>query len=141
MREIKLRAWNITAKKWDYFVPNNILTYIQTWQLHVLDGDEFRLYTGLKDKNGVEIYEGDVLNFEIWHGGPEHHMYENKMSKEGKEVNWFKPHIVFWDEEYCRFEAEWRMGNQINLALTKHIIKLVEVIGNVHESPELLEEK
>ena len=56
MRDIRFRVWNETLKKWDYFTPDNILTYIQTWQFHVLEGNEFYLYTGL-DSSGKENWE------------------------------------------------------------------------------------
>ncbi len=64
MREIKFRAWHKKAKKmvdWKELVTNWLLQNI------LRDGDEnieLMQYTGLKDKNGKEVYEGDILKSE-----------------------------------------------------------------------------
>ena len=61
MREIKFRAWLPSIKKMTY---NHPLEELLGWNLNITDSETpiWLQYTGLKDKNGKEIYEGDVLN-------------------------------------------------------------------------------
>lgn len=123
MREIKFRAWHTTEKIFWYF---NLVT-VRTSTL--IDRDWFRLdppqqYTGLKDKNGKEIYEGDVAITDLGHT---------------VEIRWdfCTESTEEWDFEYTGF----CMRNpklQKNFHLDKgHVLT---IIGNIHESPELLKQ-
>lgn len=76
-------------------------------------------YTGLHDKNGVEVYEGDIIL-------AGHHQWKCK---------------VVWDEECARFIA---LTNEKDVRIIYVDMKdrnqesAVEVIGNIYENPELL---
>jgi len=106
-REIKFRAWNGV----DYVLTDEI--EFQDIVSMQKKGFVFEQYTGLKDGNGKEIYEGDLL----------------------KDENGRIRIAVF---AYGAFKVMWNNDNptQLNLyPLNKHW----EVIGNIHENPELME--
>jgi len=81
-------------------------------------------FTGLHDKNGTEIFEGDICR----------HGYENKYGK------FYSNNVVVWVQKQCCFALSKRQG-KINpyAKITEHTIKQknIEVLGNIHENKEL----
>lgn len=87
--------------------------------------DEFELMqsTGLKDKNGNEIFEGDIVKF----------------SDCDDDV--YVTHVV-WDKNYACFGVSFSCGFQYYLDYLEEFyteLKDIEVIGNIYENQELLE--
>ena len=139
MREIKFRAWDASEKEMVYAPQHDP----DDWFIGLIDGeapegDLLMQYTGLKDKNGKEIYEGDIVNmFSGGHLGKQmkdFHSITREWStqvyfdngsflitvpilneKTGEMLYTSKEPIGKWNCSYC-----------------------VEVIGNIYENPHRL---
>lgn len=113
-REIKFRAWDSIVEKMvgplhTSIIISPILTGEFIENVFIL-----LQYTGLRDKNGKEIYEGDLLKVNIG-GDIQDDVYEVRSLEElYREFN--------RDDSYYTFTE-------------------VEIIGNIHENPELLTNK
>ena len=121
MREIKFRAWDKDSKE---MIPlnnidfeHNIMNKGSLWKS--LYSVELLQYTWLKDKNGKEIYEGDLVEYCIeW--GYWNNDYTIKRTVEYKE--WHYNPFIHWHEEFTQ----------------KTYPECCEVIGNIYENPELV---
>lgn len=81
--------------------------------------------TGLHDRNGNEIYEGDILDV---------HIPYNSIGKEEHRTR-----VVVWNEEYASFEYQDKKGDCIADSVgAKCGVVYYMVIGNIHDNPELM---
>lgn len=118
MRPIKFRAWDKEDK---------IMLDIMHWTVNMLNayyGSHYIImqYTGLKDKNGKEIYEGDIVDG-INIDGQEHPSGEVVFNAGCFSIKTKHCQHVY---EPCLYEA-WE--------------EMLFIIGNIYENPELLEGK
>ena len=114
MREIKFRVWDSERKRiWPIqrhsFKTGKSMPY--GWNVEYVF-DELMQYTGLKDKNGTEIYEGDIV-------------FDSHCEENGK--------VIF--DEGC-FAIEW----ETTIEDLFENCDIYEVIGNAYQNPELLKE-
>lgn len=127
MRTIKFRAKNLDGE-WiygfyveeerqtlngfekKYFIVNDVYDYVKP--------ETVGQFTGLYNKDGKEIYEGDIMN--------------NPTSK--------NVGVVQWNSALCQFQLSWQ-----NMLTAADILFMVMcgslVIGNIHDNPELLTNK
>lgn len=83
-------------------------------------------YTGVKDKNGEEIYEGDIVRINGWWDAEGPAGYDKNLC------------VVEWDEEKTGFVP---FNNYDCDCGVYHHAEDCEVIGNIHKNPELVKEK
>ena len=114
-REIKFRAWNSKTKEFECFELHNITVPDRLLCQHDYPVQQF---TGLKDKNGKEIYEGDVINFAYTH--------DNTFTGD---VKWFDDRGAFGVVTGNAFEL---------LEGLLDYWEYVEVIGNIFENKDLI---
>ena len=136
MREIKFRAWGKNSKEFLQDKNGYGLTLKEIQNISDIDLWEFQQFTGLKDKNGKEIYEGDIIEFTDkweWYRG----QYAIKMlfaDKEEKEI--LKKQ--YDNEPMERRVVELETFDGINFSKYDLEQGRWEVIGNIYENPELL---
>lgn len=113
-REIKFRAWDNGTMVNDLSLTDFGNEQLQD-RLHTYPPLELMLSTGRKDKNGKEIYEGDIISKDGWVG-----------------VVQFSEFVLAW--MYDRPQK--KTGNTDNYLYL--VSSKCEIIGNIYSNPELL---
>ena len=142
MREIKFRAWNKGNNEW--LVDDEIAIYLDgsvaAFENKPLPINLFPEYyplitivqfTGLYDKNGKEIYEGDILKWKCSHGSI---TGKGKIGLHTVTIQWghltsqhgYSLTIYKNGERYATEKSYWNREDR-------------EIIGNIYENPELIE--
>ena len=124
MRDIKFRAWDKEAQQ--MLTVRDINFCGEELDTYEMDGDwlsfedvEVMQYTGLKDKNGKEIYEGDIV------------LYNRNIDDE---VDNYKYEVVWDKDQYGLIELKFKCY------LWDNHWDMTEVIGNIYENSELFGE-
>jgi len=107
--KIKLRAWNQLAEGGEIVTEEN--SGLKSYQILERFSNVMQWIT-LKDKNGTEIYEGDIISINDWVA------------------------VIVWDNTQWAI-ASGPMGNYHTYDyFTSEIMKGVEVVGNIYENPD-----
>lgn len=127
-RVIKFRAWDDVEKKMIDFPLNQLINGCSSGASVYFHGlrsfrNNIMEYIGLKDKNGIEIYDGDLIR------------------GSGKPLK-----VIFQDGAFIGKHESHKLNSWTDLRIwndTKHQKKRItiwEIVGNIYENPELLKE-
>ena len=129
MREIKFRAWSNYEQKYYYnigLINDNIYADLgdnygdENWQIiGSMFDDDFIIeqYTGIKDRRGFEIYEGDIVKYQD--------RYYSEVFGQG---------YVYYDDDDGMFKIR---CNNVILFFMNLLNEELEVVGNIHDKEKV----
>ena len=121
IRQISFRAKDFHSN-WVYGDLNMLsnIPYIRTdiRQEYAINTNTIGQFIGLKDKNGTQIYEGDIVKYMGHH-------YTESIGE------------IFYDKTCCCFSTKVKNGKGYDVVDIDSYLEL-EVIGNIYDNPELL---
>lgn len=120
MRDIRFRAWDTDNKLWVDKGNLRLNGWGKSWSGDLFDRCNYALmqFTGLHDRNGKEIYEGDIVAF---------------TSSSNQKVRW----PIVWDTGEGRWCFGYDTGEPAKNITRKEMESMI-VIGNIWENPDLL---
>ena len=112
MREIKFRVWNGQSFRYLQFIPTMGFVFNDFHNSPDFGEDYPQQFTGLQDAKGVDVYEGDIIQYKDYSQVIE---FKELSAGDCADCNSYGYHInPYWEGKY-------------------------EVIGNIYENPELVE--
>lgn len=129
MRKILFRGKGINDKEWRYgfYTEQQGYPYITPdgVAMYEIDANTAGQYTGLNDRNGNRIFEGDIIKHDVT-----------------SDTSWEA--IVKWDNDGTRFLG-FITGNEPRIMYVGMIDKknksVIKIVGNIYDNPELLKER
>lgn len=152
MREIRFRVWKDYSAQFEYFTLEEMMASKEDDLSRIQQSSPSNIeqYTGLKGKNGKEIYEGDILNVKTSSYGeyivPVAYDSESAFfatdNHQAKQIsnpgNWALEHDKVESYGFLMDRYSQLIGGYNNTYNHKSKSYDIEIIGNIHENKDLL---